>query len=216
MPEGSDQNSLGVVLKELLKERSLSMRKLSEFTEIHPATISRIVNGKRKASPEHLQKFADCLEVPLNDLFIAAGYPVEQKREMPKSEMYMVVESIQNMLESSSLCDKQLSVASVEEKLASYEQFTQTEEGNETILKGFEEKLQKVGSIGPFISNLKDMYERFRLKKGTARELAIIGAGLLYFIIPVDVVPDYVFPIGYLDDAIAVQLVMSFLYKLDT
>ncbi|MEH7609111.1 DUF1232 domain-containing protein [Priestia megaterium] len=31
----------------------------------------------------------------------------------------------------------------------------------------------------------------------------------MYFILPTDIIPDYVFPIGYLDDAIAVQLVMN-------
>jgi uncharacterized membrane protein YkvA (DUF1232 family) len=38
-----------------------------------------------------------------------------------------------------------------------------------------------------------------------------MGSALLYFILPVDVIPDYIFPIGYLDDAIAVQLVLGWL-----
>ena len=67
------------MLKELLKERSLSMRKLSELTEIDTATISRIINGKRKATPEHLQKFANSLSVSIAELFVAAGYDIEQK-----------------------------------------------------------------------------------------------------------------------------------------
>ncbi|MFF2448695.1 helix-turn-helix domain-containing protein [Neobacillus sp. NPDC058068] len=213
MSEGSKKNNLGLMLMELLKERSLSMRKLSELSEIDTATISKIINGKRKASPEYLQKFAECLGVPITDLFIAAGYPIEQQQERQHSDIHMSVDSIQNLLESSNLYDKKFSIASVEQQLAHYEQYTQTEEGKETILNSFEDKLQKVGSIGPFISNLKDMFERFRLRKGTPRELALIGAGLLYFILPVDVIPDYIFPIGYLDDAIAVQLVMKLLLK---
>ncbi|WHY84539.1 helix-turn-helix domain-containing protein [Neobacillus novalis] len=213
MSEGSDKNNLGLKLKELLKERSLSMRKLSELTEIDTATISKIINGKRKASPDQLQKFAECLGLPIADLFIAAGFPIDQKQEKPNSDIHMSVDSIQNLLKSSNLYDKKFSIASVEQQLANYQQYTETEEGKETILKGFEDKLQKVGSIGPFISNLKDMFERFRLRKGTPRELALIGAALLYFILPVDVIPDYIFPIGYLDDAIAVQLVMKLLLK---
>lgn len=213
MDEGSKRNSFGLTLRELLKKRSLSMRKLSELTEIDAATISKIVNGKRTASPEHLRKFADSLNVPITELFIAAGFPVEQKQEMMDSEIHKSVDSIRNMLESSNIYDKKFSIASVEQQLANYELYTETEEGKETILKGFEDKLQKVGSIGPFINHLKDMYERFRSKKGTSRELALIGAALLYFILPVDVIPDYIFPIGYLDDAIAVQLVMKLLKK---
>ncbi|MEM5594999.1 YkvA family protein [Niallia circulans] len=33
-----------------------------------------------------------------------------------------------------------------------------------------------------------------------------MGAALIYFIISVDVIPDYIFPIGYLDDAVAIKI----------
>ena len=87
------------------------------------------------------------------------------------------------------------------------------QEGKYKILETFDEKLRVVGSVGPFINRLKELFESFRLQKGTSFELAIIGGALLYFIIPVDVVPDYLFPIGYLDDAIAVQLATNSLLK---
>ncbi|MFJ5624347.1 helix-turn-helix domain-containing protein [Peribacillus loiseleuriae] len=213
MFEEMSKSNLGSVLKGILKERSLSMRKLSELTGIDTATISRIINGKRKANPEHLQKFAHSLGVPTAELFVAAGYDIEQKPKQEKldSDIQRSVNSIQNFLESSNIDMKNFTITSVEQKLASYEQYTQTEEGKETILNSFGEKLQKVGSIGPFINRLKDMYEKFRLMKGTPGELALIGSALLYFILPVDAIPDYIFPIGYLDDAIAVQLVTNVL-----
>lgn len=40
-----------------------------------------------------------------------------------------------------------------------------------------------------------------------------MGSALIYFILSVDVIPDYIFPIGYLDDAVAVQLVLNALMK---
>ena len=49
--------------------------------------------------------------------------------------------------------------------------------------------------------------------KGTPRELAIIGGALLYFISPIDIIPDYIFPIGYLDDAIVVKIALDLLEK---
>ncbi|MBS4179234.1 DUF1232 domain-containing protein [Lederbergia citrea] len=207
----SEENHLGLMLRELLNKRSLSMRKLSELTEIDTATISRIINGKRKANLQHLEKFADCLEVPITELFEAAGYPIEKRQEKSQSEIQTSVKVIENFLESSNLYDKKFSIASVEQKLTSYGQYSETEEGKDTILNSFDEKLQKVGSIGPFICHLKDLFKKFRLRKGTPYELAIIGSALLYFIIPVDVIPDYIFPIGYLDDAIAVQIVLNLL-----
>lgn len=207
MSEGRNMNDLGLILKELLQERSLSIRKFSEFAGIDTATVSRIINGKRKATPEHLQRFADCLGIPMAELFVAAGYPIEQKQ----SDIHTSIDSIQDFLDSSNFCTKKFSIETVEQELARYEQFSQTEEGKEIILKRFEEKLQKVGSIGPFISQLKNMYEKFCLTKDTKRELALIGSALIYFILPVDVIPDYIFPIGYIDDASAVQIVTNLL-----
>ncbi|MCQ6282215.1 helix-turn-helix domain-containing protein [Bacillus sp. EB600] len=204
-------NNLGVLLKKLLKERSFSMRKLSELTEIDKATVSRIINGKRKANPEHLQKFADCLGVPIVELFVAAGFPIEPKQTKEYSDIHTSVYSIQNVLESSNLYDNKFSIASVEQQLANYKQYVQTEEGKDYILKSFDEKLRKVGSIGPFINRLKDMYEKFCLKKGTHLELILIGSALIYFIVPVDVIPDYIFPFGFIDDAMAIQIVSRLL-----
>ncbi|MFB7159113.1 MULTISPECIES: helix-turn-helix domain-containing protein [unclassified Lysinibacillus] len=217
MAEQRNSSTLGLLLRELLKERSLSMRKFSELTGIDTATISRIINGKRKATPQHLENFADCLGVPLITLFEAAGYPIEPRQEEPETEpdsdIHTSVDSIQAFLKSSNVYDDEFSVANVEQKLESYGLYAQTEEGKNSILKDFDEKIKSVGSIGPFISKLKELYEKFSSGKGTIFELTIIGSTLLYFIIPVDVIPDYLFPIGYLDDAIAVQLTTKALLK---
>jgi len=213
MTETRNNNNLGLLLKEFLKERSLSMRKFSELTGIDTATISRIINNKRNATPHHLEKFADCLGVPLITLFEAAGYPIEQRQEKSESDIHTSVDAIQALLKSSNVYDDEFSVAQVEQKLESYGLFAQTEEGKNTIVKDFDEKIKNVGSVGPFINKLKELYERFLSGKGTLFELTIIGSTLLYFIIPVDVLPDYLFPIGYLDDAIAVQLTTKTLLK---
>ena len=213
MTETRNNNNLGLLLKEFLKERSLSMRKFSELTGIDTATISRIINNKRNATPHHLEKFADCLGVPLITLFEAAGYPIEQRQEKSESDIHTSVDAIQALLKSSNVYDNEFSVAQVEQKLESYGLFAQTEEGKNTIVKDFDEKIKNVGSVGPFINKLKELYERFLSGKGTLFELTIIGSTLLYFIIPVDVLPDYLFPIGYLDDAIAVQLTTKTLLK---
>ena len=213
MTEAKNKPSIGLLLKELLKERSLSMRKFSELTGIDTATISRIINGKRKANLQHLERFADCLGVPLIDFVEAAGYPVEQKMEKSPAADATYGDMIQGFLESSNAVNTTVSLAAVEQHLANYEQYSQTVEGKASILKGFEEKLASVGSIGPLVNQMKGLFERFRLRKGTSNEIALIGSALLYFIIPVDAVPDYLFAIGYLDDAIAVQLTTNSLVK---
>jgi len=211
--DAGNSTAFGLLLRDLLKERSLSMRKLSELTEIDTATISRIINGKRKANLQHLERFAGCLEVPLLNLFEAAGYSVEQIKEKSHSDIHTSIDAIQGVLASSNVYNNQFSIERVEQKLENYGLYSQTEDGENTIHNSFEEKIQNVGSVGPFISKLKELYERFTSGKGTPSEIILIGSALLYFIIPVDVIPDYIFPIGYLDDAIAVQLATNSLVK---
>lgn len=198
-------NEIGLRLKGLLKERSLSMRKLSRITGIDTAIISKIINGKRKATPKHLQQFADHLGVPIFELYEAAGYPVDRKEPYRNDS----IGDIQFILESNDLVDKECRLEDVKKELEKYEQFSQTEEGAETILSKFEEKVEKVGSIGPIIQYLKKMYESFTQKRGSKMELTLMGGALLYFIAAVDCIPDYLFAVGYIDDALVINWVMN-------
>ncbi|MCI2255227.1 helix-turn-helix domain-containing protein [Domibacillus sp. PGB-M46] len=204
-------NELGVLLKQLLKEHSLSMRKLSEITGIDTATISRIISGKRRATPEHLQTLSDCLGIPSADLFTAAGYTINKAKKDHQSDIHASLDSIQSILATSNLYDGTFTIESVEQQLKQYEQELQSEEARNTILKSFKEKIKKVGSGGPFIGELEQMFKHYRLKKGTPADLAVMGSVLMYFIVSLDVIPDYIFPIGYLDDAISVKLALSLL-----
>ena len=146
-----------------MEQHSLSMRALGKSTGINGTTISRIINGKRKANLEHLQKFADYFKVPMDEFLIAAGYPLEKEQEeLSSGDIHLAIDSIQNILESSKIYSKKFTIESVKEKFDDYKQYSQTEEGKKTILNGFEEKLQKVGGMGPFIDHLKDMFLKFK------------------------------------------------------
>ncbi len=142
MTEKRNNNNLGLLLKEFLKERSLSMRKFSELTGIDTATISRIINNKRNATPQHLEKFADCLGVPLINLFEAAGYPIEQRQEKSESDIHTSVDAIQALLKSSNVYDDEFSVAQVEQKLESYGLLRKQRKGKIRLLKILMRKLR--------------------------------------------------------------------------
>ena len=200
-------DQLGLLLKEILKEKSMSMGKLSTLCQIDKATISKIINGKRKANLNHLQRFANALDVSLNELMHAAGYKVEQGIEQEHEKTLMEMGSL---LESANVFGEKLSLEKVKQELVKHELFSQTDEGREMIHRSFKDKIKKLDSIGPYINHLEEMYERFSLKKGTPKEIALVGGGLLYFILSLDLIPDYFFPIGYLDDAMAVQIVLNF------
>lgn len=200
-----DKNSqIGSLLKSELKERSMSLRNFSKMTGIDPATISKIINGKRKATPDHLERFAEHLKISLSTLYAAAGYPVNQNN----TDHNTLIDPLKYML-NKQLLDKELRVEDVKDELEKYKQYSQTKEGTEAILVKFEKKIKKVGSMGPFIQLLKEMYDGFSQKKGTKVELLMIGGALLYFISTIDCIPDYLFPVGYIDDALVINWVMN-------
>ncbi|GAB2572391.1 DUF1232 domain-containing protein [Gracilibacillus alcaliphilus] len=199
-------DNFGNRLKELLHTRAISIRKCSEQTGIDKATISRIINGKRKVNIQHLNKFAVCLDVPITELMHAAGYSTDSQESL---DIYTSMKEIDQTLKSADLYYDHFSKEAVHQQLDRYKQYVQTEDGKQTIHHQFKKKLDEVGSIGPFINQLKDFYVQFMQCKRTPSQLAIIGSALLYFIIPVDVVPDYIFPIGYVDDAIAVKIALK-------
>lgn len=207
MPITRSKTDIGILLSEKLSERSLSMRKLSELTGVDTATISRISSGKRQATLQHLSAFANSLEVPIKELLEAAGYPVEEKESLTENKN--TVEAIKNMMKKSNLVDNTFSDKEVEEQLSIYGEESQTEKGTNAINQDFLRKIKEIGSVGPFITDLNHLFERFRHRKGSARQLTLIGGALLYFITPIDIIPDYLFAVGYLDDVIIVQFAMN-------
>ncbi|MGE7766805.1 DUF1232 domain-containing protein [Peribacillus sp. NPDC096540] len=213
MSERNKEQDLGLLLRSLLKEHSLSMRKLSVLTGIDTATISRIVNGKQQAKLNHLQQFADHLNISLEKLIEAAGFNIGERQGELRSDIPYSVATIQGMLEAFNLIDTQFTMDRVEQELIKYEQYARTEEGHRIICKDFKTKIEQVGSVGPFIEQLEQMYIEYCDDETLITERAILGSALLYFILSTDIIPDYLFPFGYLDDAIAVQFVLNRLAK---
>ncbi len=185
------------------------MRKLSVLTGIDAATISRIANGKQPANAKHLQRIAHALDFPASRLFSAAGFEVDSPRPGIASDIHTVVDEIQEVLKSSNLFSEQYTTDRVEQELFRYEQYAQTEEGQRIIREEFGPKVNQVSGAGPFIDQLKQMHEQFCMGDLAPDERTILGSALLYFILAIDIIPDYFFPIGYLDDAIAVRLVLK-------
>ncbi|MCS7458578.1 helix-turn-helix domain-containing protein [Paenibacillus doosanensis] len=208
---------LGEMLKALLKEKSLSMRKLSSLTGIDTATISRIINGKQRARLDHLQQFAAHLGISAQRLSQAAGLSFDIGQSQPErpSELHASVDSIRELLLSHNLVDSDFTTERVRKELGKYEQYALTEEGRRIIVEDFRSKVDSVNSAGPFIEQLRQMHALFCQSDLTSERRAVAGSALLYFILSADIIPDYVFPIGYLDDAIAVQMTLDRLARME-
>ncbi|WP_249436125.1 helix-turn-helix domain-containing protein [Paenibacillus sp. Marseille-Q4541] len=212
--EDSADLHIGELIKELMKKRSLTMRKLSEMSGMDIATISRIVSGKQEPKLSHLKLFSNHLEISIEELVGSSDH----NKSNDKNDNHLAYDqSIENILETlgtSQFYDTNFTNSDIEMELSKYEQYAQTEEGDRLIKHDFNNKINQINAIGPFIQQLKKLYTRYCDDKTSITDRFLIGSALLYFILSADVIPDYVFPIGYLDDAIAVQLVLSRLKKL--
>lgn len=202
--------NFGSKLKEIMNERGISLRKCSTETGIDKGTISRIINGERSANLRHLNKLSTALEMPLTELLHAAGYAADfSETSADHSELQSSIEGIQKTLKENNYYDESFSIDKVHQKLKEYENYADTEEGQQTIYNQFNKKIDKAGYGGPFIDQLKNFYSHFEEGEKSGYKLSLMGSALLYFIVPVDVIPDYIFPIGYLDDAVAVKIVLK-------
>ncbi|KAF1681006.1 DUF1232 domain-containing protein [Bacillus mexicanus] len=208
--EENKKTTLGPLLKSLLTKHSLSMRKLSTLTNIDTATISRIINGKQKANLKHLQEFSKHLCTPLEELLEASGINIgHEKKAAPQDPMH----AIQDMLNMAEMFDQPFSRQQIERELTRYEQYAKTQQGHRLICDQFQKKINNEESVGPFIDHLKNMFCQYMDEATLTEDRMILGSALLYYILETDVIPDYMFPIGYLDDAIAVQIVLHRLKK---
>lgn len=194
---------LGAVIKLSMAERSVSLRQLSKLTGIGAASISRIINNKQRANLGHLLKFSEHLNIPIEQLLSAIGIGGEGTGNINGDHFL-----IQELLKSFDI-DLRSLIDDIQKELKKYEQYAKTAEGKKIILNEYMSKIGEVNGSGIIIEHLQTLYRLFCSKDVEADEQAIIGSALLYFILSADVIPDYTFPIGYLDDAIAVNIVAS-------
>lgn len=194
------RSRFGQLIKSALMKESMSMRKLSSATGIDTATISRIVNGKQPAKLEHLNQFSLHLNLSLEELVAASGFEMNNRKDK-LSELLSVLQGME--IETQGITER------IRLELQKYERYAETEEGAEMILNKFPAKLAQLRSMGYYIDQLKDFYTQYNGLDVPAATRAVIGSALLYFILSADIIPDYSFPFGYIDDAIAIQLVLE-------
>jgi HTH-type transcriptional regulator, competence development regulator len=73
-------NALGSYLRNVRKERGLSLKKVEKAAGVSNAYLSQLERGLRNPPhPDILKKLARVYEVPVTDLLAAAGYLEEEK-----------------------------------------------------------------------------------------------------------------------------------------
>lgn len=194
---------LGMLLKASMTKQSMSMRNLSKQSGVSTATISRIIAGKQLATIHHLQQFAQHLRVPMETLLASIG--VANMKQDTK-EQGMAGDIIQDIFQDFQI-DLDVVAANVVGELEKLEHYARTKEGKKVILDSFQPKMRDLDSAGAIIDKLNHFYALFCSEEITGEKQVVVGSVLLYFVLTIGVIPDYLFPIGYLDDAIAVKIV---------
>jgi uncharacterized membrane protein YkvA (DUF1232 family) len=77
------------------------------------------------------------------------------------------------------------------------------------VARGFLPKLRRVAARIPFAADLVSVYYCARDPQTPTGAKALMMAGLAYFVLPTDVIPDVIAGIGFTDDAAVLALVLA-------
>lgn len=205
--------SFGNLLKILLKEKSISMGELSKKSGIDKSTISRIANNKQKPNINHLEKIAIHLDVNLEELLKASGYEFKNSNNKQIFNIDSDFSNFDDVLGFANLINDKNFNGNIEKELSKCELYVQTDEGKKLLFDNFSEKIDSIEKQGQFTDRLREMYVEFCTGKLGIKKYLLIGSMLLYFVISTDVIPDFVFPIGFMDDLVALNMVTKLLRK---
>lgn len=196
------QNRLYQFMENEMNKRSMSLRRFSSLVNIDHATLSKIMNGKRQVNLSHLQKLSESLSVDFDFLLELAGYRTPIKDDLEKTW-----EAVQKIAEELTDVNESISFERVDQEISHFETYSQTAAGQEKIRAEFNTKMTETAGIGKYVEQLKAMYAHFINENGHLKDQILIGAALLYFIVTTDLLPDYLLPVGLLDDAFIVQAI---------
>ena len=82
------ERTFGEILKELREKRGLKVNQLAMYSNVSPALISRIENGKRGTpKPDTIKKLAKGLKMEYSELMALAGFSPEDDERDPVDKL---------------------------------------------------------------------------------------------------------------------------------
>lgn len=208
-----DNTLLKVEINNYLNENNLSLRKFSKIVDIPTSTLSRIINSKQKPSITHIKKLSKFIPLFLNSFLNDdlsskdINIDITNTQSIQNNELY-------NILKFSQFADSKKLNQEINNQFKKCKEYAKTQAGINMIKSDFDKKIKEINGVGPLIDSLNSLYNKYILESPYSTKALIIGAVLLYFIIPLDVIPDYLFGIGYIDDMLLLQFELSVLDKL--
>lgn len=205
----NDQEKLRDHLKKEVADRSLSLRELGRLSGIDHATLSKIMNGKRKMNLNHLHRLSEGLDISLKSLLsVSENHDVaSENHDVADDDLDRNLEAVQRLVKANHPEMDDITLARVDLAIEKYAADSMTPRGRQDIHEKLEDKMAQSSETGIFMNNIRSMYNKFITMDGHPRDIALMGGALLYFIVTTDLIPDYLLPIGLLDDALIVQAI---------
>jgi uncharacterized membrane protein YkvA (DUF1232 family) len=184
---------------------------------IHKSAISRIMTGKRMPTLNEAELLSRVLETP--ELLDAYKMLQEYKEDGNALSALAFHESIETILRAGSgeelLEQPKIDYGLLYQMIETQYQYCLKQDLSDQIKESFLSKLKKISGFGEMITHLKAMYYcLFSGKEIRLKDRAWLAVALLYFTNPMDMVPDYLLPFGYIDDAMVVGFISYKLSKL--
>ena len=195
---GATDSDVSRLIADRLRAGGLSLREAARRAGVSHSTVSRLLRGRARPTPALLRALAPALGLPEEALLAAAGLPAGGGAA---AEPWGVLRTLGLDPAPPEL------VARVGERLERLREYAGTAEAHAQVREGLARKIAALGARGPVIERLEAL-ARLYLDGGPGPPAARAAAGsaALYFLLPVDAIDDFVWPIGYLDDAVAVAL----------
>lgn len=184
------------LVAEQLKARQLSLRALARRAGVSHSAVSRLMSGASRPTPGLLRSLALPLGVPARALLEAAG--------LPSGEGDALYDALWPPDVGTPPADL---TARVKGELIRLKEYAATDEARRSVAERLAAKVEQLGmheAASARLLRLANVY----LGGGAPEEARLAaGAAVLYFLQSVDVIGDYLWPVGYLDDALALSLV---------
>ena len=180
-------------LRARLAAEGLSLRALARRAGVSHSTLSRLLAGRSRPTAPLLRALALALDIPPEELL-----PGDRRGAAEAETVWGVLRDMGLDPAPTEL------VARVRDGLARLREYAPTDEARALVRDGLERKVVALGARGPLVERLRALTALY-LDAAPLPEAARVAAGsaALYFLHAVDAIDDFLWPIGYLDDAVA-------------
>jgi uncharacterized membrane protein YkvA (DUF1232 family) len=210
----NEMKRFGECVRYLLQKKGMTAEELvfamnsTECVKTNKAALSRIMTGKRIPNDEEAQVMANVLNAPiLLEIYESLKKYISTQDGVYALDFYEKTNFLLDANDGSKEDIPHVDYNLLFQILKGLYRYCLNHDVTKRIEKEFGRKLTQIKGHGKIIKRLQLMYQCLNHTKLTKQAHAWIEAALLYFITPIDLIPDFLLPYGYIDDAIVVGFI---------